>query len=94
MATHEMILDGILRLSEFVMIIGLLPRWVVSGGHLFERCFGGGQGFIDVIFFDPSHMTYTEDLAGEFSLTSAENDVVIAHDFGYEGPCRRGLPAV
>ena len=27
MATHEMILDGILGISEFVMIIGLFPRW-------------------------------------------------------------------
>lgn len=85
MATHEMILEGILRISEFVMIIGLFPRWVVLDGHFLECCFGGGQGFIDVIFFDPSHMTYTEDLAGEFSLASAENDVVVVHDLGYKG---------
>lgn len=42
MATREMVLEGILRISEFVMIIGLFPRWVVSGGHFLKRCFGGG----------------------------------------------------
>ena len=31
----------------------------------------------DVIFFDPSHVTYTKDLTGEFTLASAENYVVV-----------------
>ena len=81
MVTHEMILDGILRISEFVMIIGLFPRWVASGGHFLECRFCRSKSFIDVVFFDPSHVPYTEDLAGEFSLSTAENDVVIVHNF-------------
>ena len=85
MAAHEMVLEGILRISDFVMIIGLFPRCVLSGGHFLERGFGGGECFVDVVYFDPSHMTYTEYLASEFALTAPEDDVMVFQDLGDEG---------
>ena len=84
MATHAIVFNGISRISEFVMIIGLFPRWAASGGHFLECCFCRSKSFIYMIFFDPSHMTYTKDLASELSLAASENDVVVVHDFGYE----------
>ena len=41
----------------------MLPRCDL-GGHCLEGRFGGVECFVDVVFFNPSHMTYTKDLTG------------------------------
>ena len=56
---------------SFEFFTGCASRWVVSGGHCLERILSGCEGVVDMLFFDPSHMPYTEDLACEFTLSAA-----------------------
>ena len=56
---------------SFEFFTGCTSRWVVSGSHCLERILSGCEGVVDMLFFDPSHMPNTEDLACEFTLSAA-----------------------